>query len=152
MPYTSALETTAAAASAKIRPYILRTSHDRYPWLFISPSSREDVRAVVECLFKVFTSRSISKRDADTANRTHRNYKLYPVKLEYNLVTTRGILWRISTPSFGLLGQECWIRRSPIITWLSLAWTTSTIITDFLKLTKPPYHLESFLSCRMISQ
>lgn len=53
MPYTSPLENAAAVAAAKVRSQITRTSHDRYPWLFISPRSKEDVRPVVQCLLEV---------------------------------------------------------------------------------------------------
>ncbi|KAE8337401.1 hypothetical protein BDV24DRAFT_140015 [Aspergillus arachidicola] len=50
MPSASPLEATAVVAAAKVRSKILRASHDRYPWLFISPESKEDVRPVVEAL------------------------------------------------------------------------------------------------------
>ncbi|CDM29914.1 unnamed protein product [Penicillium roqueforti FM164] len=52
MPYKSLLENAAAVAAAKVRSQITRTSHDRYPWLFVSPRSKEDVRPVVECLLE----------------------------------------------------------------------------------------------------
>lgn len=48
MPSASPLEHAAVVAAAKVRSKISRTSHDRYPWLFISPDSKEDVRPVVE--------------------------------------------------------------------------------------------------------
>ena len=56
MPYKSLLENAAAVAAAKVRSQITRTSHDRYPWLFVSPRSKEDVRPVVECLLEVCLS------------------------------------------------------------------------------------------------
>lgn len=53
MPYTTPLEKAAAVAAAKVRSKILRTSHERYLWLFISPASKEHVRPVVQLLLEV---------------------------------------------------------------------------------------------------
>ncbi|KAL4948357.1 hypothetical protein BDW69DRAFT_94548 [Aspergillus filifer] len=48
MPSTSPLVSAAVVAAAKVRSKISKVTHDRYPWLFISPESKEDVRPVVE--------------------------------------------------------------------------------------------------------
>ena len=53
MPSASPLEAAAVVAAAKVRSKISRASHDRYPWLFISPDSKEDVKPVVETWLSV---------------------------------------------------------------------------------------------------
>lgn len=48
MASTSPLQSDAVKAAAKVRSKISKSTHDRYPWLFISPESKEDVKPVVE--------------------------------------------------------------------------------------------------------
>jgi hypothetical protein len=105
MPYTSPLEIAAATAAAKVRSQITRTTHDRYPWLFISPTSKADVRPVVECLLEVRIVPAYGNGNTKSAIRIKLGYKQFPTKQTYRLVIIHGTLWQTITRLSGLKRQ-----------------------------------------------
>jgi hypothetical protein len=84
MPYTSPLEVAATVAAAKVRSQITRRSHDRYPWLFISPISKADVRPVVQCLLEVLLCSLDGNVNTNKASKD--NEKLKSVSNETGII------------------------------------------------------------------
>ncbi|KAL4888233.1 hypothetical protein BDV59DRAFT_147370 [Aspergillus ambiguus] len=82
MPSASPLYDAAVVAAAKVRSKISRASHDQYPWLFVSPGSKEDVRPVVESwLSDEEILRNVSRETGIFfgANPSHKVVDFYPI-------------------------------------------------------------------------
>ncbi|PYH81377.1 hypothetical protein BO82DRAFT_354803 [Aspergillus uvarum CBS 121591] len=82
MSSASPLQIAASIAAAKVRSRISRTSHSRYPWLFISPESKDDVRSVVQTWLSdkgVLEQVSREINTTSSADLSHRVEEFYPI-------------------------------------------------------------------------
>ncbi|KAL2814417.1 hypothetical protein BJX63DRAFT_392218 [Aspergillus granulosus] len=84
MSSPSLLHRRAVEAAAKVRSKISRTTHDRYPWLFISPDSKADVKPVVDSWL------SDKENLRDVSNTTGLSFDEDP---ESNIVEYYPIVW-----------------------------------------------------------
>lgn len=109
MASTSPLQSAAVKAAAKVRSKISKSTHDRYPWLFISRDSKEDVKPVVECWLSV--RRSFIYHAHDDARIS-----------EYSLTTAQDKenLRDVSSATGIPLGDDRW---STIVEYYPIIWT-----------------------------